>query len=313
MKVLNQPLPNHYVLKDYQINQLISVGGFSFVYSAIHLITQERIVIKEFMPRSMKVREKGIQIEIKNKQVLKNFEENKKYFFEEMSIISRIRHKNIINILDFFESNGTAYIVMPYEYGSTLNSHLSFMRNNRIKLSEPEIIQIMIEVLEAIHELHINNVLHLDLKPNNLWLRPTKEILILDFGASIDKKNIRQNNFFYTPRYAPPEQYRKEYNNPLDIGVWTDYYCIGTTFFYLLTLKSPPEESIKLQHSLDIRKYCDGNLHYKIYEIINQLCQLEIKQRKLIHIPHFIQELKNIIPYSIAPDENLVDFIFHEH
>lgn len=306
-KFNNIPLEDNIIIKDYTINKRISSGGFSFVYLAKNNITNETVAIKEYMPNSMTIRDKGTEVYFKNKKDKDKFTNGLNQFFDEMSIISHIKHNNIINIMDYFELNNTAYIVTPYEYGMPLSSYVSSLKKSEMRIKENDLLKIIIGMLEAIKELHDNNILHLDLKPNNIWLRPNKEILILDFGTSLEKNKVREQHFF-TPGFAAPEQYKKYYK-ALSLGQWTDYYGLGATIFNILTTKIPTD-SIKLKEGNeknDIYKECNGLYHYKILEMVDRLCNINVDDRKRINIDNIIIEIKNIIPFNYVQDS--IEFI----
>ena len=151
-KFSNIPLPNNIILKDYTILKRISSGGFSFVYLGMNNYTKEIVAIKEYMPNSITIRNKGMDVYITNKKDKIRFELGLEQFFNEMSIISHINHHNIIQILDYFEANNTAYIVTPYEYGMPLDSYIqSLIRYNK-RFTESKMLKIIIGILEAIRE-----------------------------------------------------------------------------------------------------------------------------------------------------------------
>lgn len=302
-KFKNIPLPNNYKIKDYTITRRISSGGFSFVYLAENNITKETVVIKEYMPNSISVREKGVETYIIDEKDYVKFQNGLKLFFKEMSIISRIKHKNIIDIIDYFEMNNTAYIVTPYEYGMPLINYISNLKKDKTFIEEEDLLQIIVGILEAIKVLHEHDILHLDLKPNNIWLRSNKEILILDFGTSLDKNQVRLDNRFYTIGYAAPEQYGAFYK-PLDIGFWTDYYGIGATLYHLIT-QTNATDSLQLKQrneSISILEDTPIYYHYNILYLINDFINIDLKHRQKINIDEMILKMKNIIPFSFKPD-----------
>lgn len=310
-KFNNIPLPENIILKDYTIIKRISSGGFSFVYLAKNNLTNEIVAIKEYMPNSNKIRTKGREVYIPDEKERYKFSLGLEQFFNEMSIISHIQHHNIINILDYFEMNNTAYIVTPYEYGIPLAIYINNMKKYQINITENELLKIMLGIMEAIEELHNNNILHLDLKPPNIWLRPNNEVLILDFGASLETHKVRTKQHFFTHGFAATEQY-KQNTNPLDINVWTDYYGIGTTLYMLLTKDIPPKsiDLMEMEDNLDINKFCSGMYHYKILDTINQLCTVEVEKRKKMILSNMIKEIKNIIPFN-QKIKNIKHYIFN--
>lgn len=296
-KHLNTPLPENIILKDYTITKKISSGAFSFVYMGVNNITKEVVAIKEYMPNSMRLRNKGVDVFLKNLKEEALFTKGLSNFFNEMALISHIKHNNIINITDYFEMNGTAYIVMPYENGMPLSSYLSEQAKKNQVFTEHTILTIFIALLEALKVLHENNILHLDLKPNNIWFRKNKEILLLDFGISIEKNTLREHHF-RTKGYGAIEQY-ESYYDVLNLGAWTDYYGIGATMYSMLTFNIP-EESVKLHKQnkqLNVYEDCATMYHYKILEAVNILCQTDFKMRQKINIDKLILELKNIVPF----------------
>lgn len=310
MKRKNISLENDTVIKDYTIQKKISNGGFSFVYLAINNLTSETVAIKEYIPNSMVLREKGCEIYFKNSKDEKRFKNGLDQFFNEMSIISHIKHNNIIDIIDYFELNNTAYIVTPYEYGMPLSQYVVQSLKNNTRIKEIDLIKIIIGILEAIAELHRNDILHLDIKPTNIWLRPNKEILLLDFGTSMEKNKLREY-FFFTPGYAAPEQY-KRYYKALDLGVWTDYYGLGTTLFNLLTRKLPTDsvELFETGKQIDIfdEYQNSGFYHPNILEAVNLLCQLKVEDRKSINLTSIIKTIKDIYPFNYN-EKDIADLI----
>ena len=232
----NLVLPKGFKLNEYVISKKLSSGGFSVVYLAYDKHGQP-VAIKEFFPNHLHLRSKGTRIDFINMRENHRFQEGLKGFKDETEIVMRLKHRNIIEIINFFEMNGTAYIVMPYEYGMTLSRYISNEKN----ATEGEIISIIEGIFQAVQMFHDNNIIHLDLKPGNIWLRPNKEALILDFGTAriIDDPVKSKQPPMHTPGYAAPEQHR-EFFQPQRVGVWTDYYGLGATLYAMIEKKSAP-------------------------------------------------------------------------
>ena len=290
----NVALPKGYKLNEYTIAKKLSAGGFSVVYLAYDKLGQP-VAIKEFFPNHLHLRTKGVNIDFINMREKHRFQEGLKGFKDETEIVMKLKHRNIIEIINFFETNGTAYIVMPYEYGMTLSKYIAIEKN----ASELELISIAQGIFSAVQMFHENNIIHLDLKPGNIWLRPNKEALILDFGtARIINDPIKSKQPpMHTPGYAAPEQH-KEFFQPNRVGVWTDYYGLGTTLFALLDKNSPqpsPPLLIKSESNnlLEKRK---GQYSYALLEIAEHLMQLEWEKRKKINLLNIIERLERIKP-----------------
>lgn len=291
---INIALPNGYKLNEYTISRKISSGGFSIVYLAYDK-QEQPVAIKEFFPNHLHLRKRGTRMDWINTREKHRFLEGLKGFKDETEIVMKLKHKNIIEIINFFEANLTAYLVMPYEYGMTLSRYISVEK----EASELELVYIIEGIFSAVHMFHQNNIIHLDLKPGNIWLRPNKESLILDFGTAriINDPIKSMQPPMHTPGYAAPEQHR-EFFQPSRVGVWTDYYGLGATLYALINKASPPLSSKLLQDGerlnlVDTRK---GQFSEVLLKIAEYLMQPEWEKRKEIYLPNVINEFAKIKP-----------------
>lgn len=298
-KIKNAPLPNNITLKDYHILSLLSRGGYSFVYEAVSLVTKEMVVVKEFIPQIKTYRNESMVKE--GKYMLKGDNDADSAYLKrglyafnnEIGIISRMRHHNIIHIIDYFSMNNTCYMVMPYEQGMTLFDYLYRMYRGRQFIEEQHVVKIFLGILEAINEIHKNKLLHLDLKPQNLWLRPNKEILVLDFGTALESGK-KMDKMVRTDGYAAVEQYQKPHE--ADIGYWTDYYGIGATMYNLITGFPPMKSTEAAEPDLFADSLCQYD--YRILESINLLCSIDAEKRKAIDLKKMIDLIKTVIPFQ---------------
>lgn len=299
----NIQLPKGFNLNEYIINKKISTGGFSIVYLA-YTKDGKPVAIKEFFPTTLHLRTKGTHIDFINAREKYRFQEGLKAFKDETEIVMKLKHKNIIEIINFFETNGTAYLVMPYEYGCTLSKYINIENN----LTEQDILGIIEGVFSAVQMFHENNIIHLDLKPGNIWIRPNKESLILDFGtARIINDPIKSKQPpMHTPGYAAPEQH-KEFFQPGRVGVWTDYYGLGSTLYSLIERKSPisSAELLKKNQSITLQKNRKGQISNQTMEIIETLMQIDWNKRKTINLPSIISKISKI--QTISPPTLMLD------
>jgi serine/threonine protein kinase len=290
----NVSLPKGFKLNEYQIAKKLSTGGFSVVYLAYDKHGQP-VAIKEFFPNNLHLRSKGQHIDFINMREKHRFQEGLKGFKDETEIVMRLKHRNIIEIINFFELNGTAYIVMPYEYGMTLGKYIALEKNPK----ESEIASIIEGVFSAVQMFHENNIIHLDLKPGNIWLRPNKEALILDFGTAriINDPVKSKQPPMHTPGYAAPEQH-KEFFQPNRVGVWTDYYGLGTTLYALIERSAPtPSPQLLLKgEKIDIISRRKGQYSDILLKIIEYLMQPEWDLRKKIDLKQIITQLQKVRP-----------------
>ena len=305
----NIELPIGYKISGYKILKKISYGGFSIVYLAYDK-DNKPYAIKEFFPSNLHLRSKGDKLSFINDVEKTKFMNGLKNFKNETEIVMNIKHNNIINIINFFEYNGTAYIVMPYEYGTTLNKYVMLSG----LFNEKKIISIAIGVFSAIQKFHENGVVHLDLKPNNIWVRPSGEALILDFGAARNISDFRSDLNIkmppYTPGYAAPEQH-KEYYKPSRIGPWTDYYALGATIYALFN-KSAPDLSInflKENKSVDVVEKFMGQYHISFLNFVEYLMQPEWNKRKKIDFKNVIEILVSFKDFDNMKTNDFMSFI----
>jgi serine/threonine protein kinase len=221
----NQPLPEGTQLENYRVLRVLAHGGFSFVYLA-HDENETPVAIKEYLPSTLALRINGAV----NPNVLEEdaatFRYGMKCFFEEGRALAGLSHPNVVRVLNFFRANETAYLVMRYERGRTLQQHIV---NRRGALDEPWIRKTFVELLNGLREVHSNKLLHLDIKPGNVYVRNDGTPLLIDFGAARQTLSAEGTKLppTFTPGFASPEQHaRRE-----DLGPWSDVYSVGATMY----------------------------------------------------------------------------------
>ncbi len=229
----NQPLPNGYQLQNYRIASVLSCGGFSIVYLAYDENDQP-VAIKEYLPSQLALRKEGDALPSISDENLATFRYGMKCFFEEGRSLARLSHPNVVRVLNFFRANETVYMVMRYERGRTLQEHIQARRGS---IKENFIRHVFALLLNGLREVHSNKLLHLDIKPANIYIRNDGSPVLIDFGAArqtLAEEGLKLNPM-YTPGFAPPEQYR---NREL-LGPWSDVYAIGASMFACLAGVAP--------------------------------------------------------------------------
>ena len=229
----NQPLPNGYQLQNYRIASVLSCGGFSIVYLAYDENDQP-VAIKEYLPSQLALRKEGDALPSIADENLATFRYGMKCFFEEGRSLARLSHPNVVRVLNFFRANETVYMVMRYERGRTLQEHIQARRGS---IKENFIRHVFALLLNGLREVHSNKLLHLDIKPANIYIRNDGSPVLIDFGAArqtLAEEGLKLNPM-YTPGFAPPEQYR---NREL-LGPWSDVYAIGASMFACLAGVAP--------------------------------------------------------------------------
>ncbi|MDY6980722.1 MAG: serine/threonine-protein kinase [Pseudomonadota bacterium] len=223
MAKITHELPNGTRLDGYTIQRVIGGGGFSIVYLATD-DSGNKAVIKEYMPSKLAVRDEQLDVVASQDHFVERFAHGRRLFFQEAGTLSAIKHPNIVNVINFFRQHGTVYMVMEFEEGVNLQGYIL---KHKGKMSEAFILTVFNGLLDGLQHIHSKGLLHLDIKPGNIHLRPGGRPLLLDFGAVHEMMHTRQfqPNQVVTPGYSPIEQ--------LDpggyVGPWTDIYAIGAT------------------------------------------------------------------------------------
>ena len=239
----NQPLARGYQLQNYTIAKLLSAGGFSIVYLA-HDENDYPVAIKEYLPNSLVLRREGTQVQATSEENLALFRHGLKCFFEEGKTLAHISHPNIVRVRNFFRGNDTVYMVMEYERGRTLQKEIQ-LKHDREGVDEKLIRHVFYHLLNGLREVHLNKLLHLDIKPANIYIRKDGSPVLLDFGSARQALSAEHTKLtpMYTPGFAAPEQYGKK--EPL--GPWTDIYGVGATMYACLAGTAPPAADQRLR------------------------------------------------------------------
>ena len=236
----NAPLPDGHELGGYRIVRKISSGGFSIVYLAEDA-AGEKFALKEYLPSSLVKRSAGQlapEIPPANEVTFRN---GLRCFFEEGRALARIFHPNVVRVVNFFRANETVYMVMAWERGRSLQEivlrHRGQQAAGRPVLPERHVLRVFNLVMNGLREVHANRLLHLDLKPANIYLRLDGTPLLLDFGAARRTLDAEPQKLFpmYTPGFAAPELYRRTQQ----LGPWTDIYGLGASMFGCMAGQPP--------------------------------------------------------------------------
>ena len=238
--------PGTILTKRFIIGQAVGAGGFGITYKAWDTNLNKVVAIKEYFPSSVVTRTPGEKKVVTfSTQKETQYATGLKKFLEEARMMSMFsKNENVCNTYDFFEENNTAYIVMEFLYGNSLKDYL---REGGNWPTEEESVQIILQVLAGLEEIHKKNIVHLDIAPDNIWLLPNNKVKIIDFGAArhmVDKSKKR--DIIVKRGFAPFEQYLENGN----LGPWTDVYAVGATLYYLLTKRIPMESSDRYANDL---------------------------------------------------------------
>jgi serine/threonine protein kinase len=247
----NAPLPDGLEIGGYRIVKKIASGGFSIVYLAYDG-DGNAVAIKEYLPSTLALRQPGERAPSISRANLPVFRIGLKCFFEEGRALARIVHPNVVRVLNFFRANDTVYMVMAYESGHALQEHIGRLAARGSRAGEAFIQQVFTSVCAGLREVHANKLLHLDLKPANIYLRVDGAPILLDFGAARQTINTDIPTLapMYTPGFAAPELYAKGQA----LGPWTDIYSIGAAILACMTSAPPqPADQRKVDDQMPAR------------------------------------------------------------
>ena len=273
---LDHALPKGHRLHTYLIEKNIGGGGFSLVYLATDTERNRKVVIKEFLPLDQVRRLDDASIEFlsQESQNTDPAAAGIKRFFNEAAALARVSHPNIVKVRDVFRANNTVYMVMDYHKGKDLRWYIKRYSG---RLSEKFIVTVFPYLLEGLRELHENNLLHLDIKPANIHIRPGGKPLLLDFGAVRESMTQRiRGPHTLTMGYAPIEQHKNGH-----VGPWTDMYAIGASMWACMSGKPPPKsvDRAKKDTLKPAIKSFARNYSRQLLEAVDWCLQMEPTQR----------------------------------
>jgi serine/threonine protein kinase len=231
-------LPHGTVLANtYRIGRVLGrPGGFGVTYLAWDMHLQQRVAVKEYLPRDRVARDSNtLEVTVHMPDQAAGFNYGLDQFLAEARMIAKFDHPNIVRVRNFFRAFGTAYLVMDYYEGRSLGDYLAQLEQ---PVAAEAAGQMMVSVLEGLQFVHDRGVLHRDVKPHNIYMTSTGRVILLDFGAARQAagERIESISVVLSEGYAPLEQYQK--NSPQ--GPWTDIYGVGATLYRMLKGAPPP-------------------------------------------------------------------------
>jgi len=289
----NQPLPEGYALQQYRILRVLASGGFSFVYLA-HDDNETPVAIKEYLPASLALRGEGAVPKI-SEEHLGTYRYGMKCFFEEGRALAGLSHPNVVRVMNFFRANETVYMVMRYERGRTLQEHIHARRG---QLKETWIRHTFVTLLNGLREVHSNKLLHLDIKPANIYVRNDGTPVLIDFGAARQTLSAEGTMLppMYTPGFASPEHHRDGHAN---LGPWSDIYSVGASMYACLAGAQPqPADQRKERDKLaPARKAWAGKYSSELLDTIDWCLRLDHLER-----PQSVFALQKALTGEKAPE-----------
>ncbi len=229
----NSLKPGHKVLW-YEIKEVLGQGGFGITYLAYDPNLKTNVAIKEYLPIELAVRERDFSVHPVTEDRGKQYAWGLERFISEVQTLAKFKHPNLVRVLSVSEANNTAYMVMEYEEGQSLQEKLKGKRT----LEEAELLKILIPILDGLEIVHKAGFIHRDIKPDNIFIREDGSPVLLDFGSARQAlgEETKTLTNLVSPGYAPFEQYFSKGNEQ---GEWTDIYGLGATLYRAITGVAP--------------------------------------------------------------------------
>ena len=256
----------------YEIMSRIGIGGMADVYKAADRVLNRYVAIKVL------------------KREFREDENFVKKFWSEAQSAAGLQHPNIVNIYDVAEDRGLYYIVMELVEGITLKEYIQ----KKGKLTPKEVIGITLQVCAGLECAHSNNIIHRDVKPQNIIISKEGKVKVTDFGiAKATSSNTISTNVMGSVHYTSPEQARGGFSD-----VKSDIYSLGITMYEMITGTLPFDGdstvSIALKHlQEDIIPPSEFvvDLPYSLEQIVLK-CTQKSADRRYINVSQLVRDLK---------------------
>jgi len=245
-KIHRNALKPGYQLHWYTMKEILGQGGFGITYLAHDNNLDKDVAIKEYLPIELAVREGDSSIQPVTEDRGKNYKWGLDRFIKEAQTLAKFGHPNIVRVYSVFEENNTAYMVMEYEHGESLQEILT----RRKTLEEAELLSILIPILGGLAIVHKSEFIHRDIKPANIFVRKDGSPVLLDFGSARQAlvEQTKTLTSLVSPGYAPFEQY---YSKGESQGPWTDIYGMGATLYRAVAGIAPMDAVDRSKSILD--------------------------------------------------------------
>ncbi|BFM19648.1 protein kinase domain-containing protein [Gilvimarinus japonicus] len=229
-------LPTDTKLNEFVVTDVIGEGGFGIVYAAHDTRLKRTVAIKEYMPAAIASRHSSSHVSLRSERHKGTFDAGLKGFIEEARLLAQFKHPALVEILTFWEANGTAYMVMPNYQGETLKKVLKKSSKNT---DERWLKSVLGPLLSALELLHSKQIYHRDIAPDNIVIQDNGQPVLLDLGSARRVISGLQKalTVVVKPGYAPIEQYTDD--TITEQGPWTDIYALGAVIYFVITGRAP--------------------------------------------------------------------------
>jgi serine/threonine protein kinase len=300
MLTLVTPLPEGHRLSEYRIISVLGQGGFGTTYLCRDENLQNECVLKEFTPPSLATRTADGALRPTKSALRDEFNNARDEFVSEARKLAQFNHPNIVRVNRYFEAHNTGYFVMAFESGASLRS----MIRTGVGLTEETILSLVGPLCQGLARMHKSGLIHRDIKPDNIIVRPDGTPALIDFGAAANFRNVNAHGFelIASRNYAPVEQF----NAMACQGPWTDIYALGAVMYEMIS-GNPPVPSLERGRGKAMRAASDvgrGSYSDRLLELIDKCLSMNFVER-----PRSTEEVGVILE---AADDQLLRSAIHD-
>ena len=302
-------LPEGYFLKEkkYQLTHTIGQGGFGITYLGVwntevkgelgKMRTKVPVCVKEYFFKDYCYRDMdSYAVKVHSDTGEKLFGKFKEKLIKEANILSAVHHPHIVNVLEVFEENNTAYIIMEYIKGCSLK----YMLDKEGVLHENKVLKYIHQIGNALDFVHDKNIVHLDIKPGNILIDKDDNARLIDFGVSkrydIEEQETSTTTLTLSKGFASIEQYDDE--GTQNFSPCPDIYSLGATMYNLLTGVIPVESILRATKKMLPPSAYNSNVTPKTEKAI--LKAMEVKPEDRFHVVKELLAVIDIPPYELA-------------
>ena len=287
-RIAHHIVPGTVLNNKYIVGNSLGEGGFGITYIGRDLNLDVRVAIKEYYPVGFASRNNTLNNDItpSSEKQQAFFHKGKERFLQEARSLARFSNeKGVVFVRDYFEACGTAYIVMEYLDGITLQEYL---RQHKTIEAE-KAFRMMLPIITSLEHIHKEGIIHRDISPDNIMYMPDGSLKLMDFGsARFFTNDEKEMSVLVKQGYAPEEQYRRNGAQ----GPWTDVYALCATIYKCITGVAP-EDSLNRMHTdtlkppsalgVRITQQLEGVLMYGLAVYQQQRCKDMAQLRALVN------------------------------
>jgi serine/threonine protein kinase len=278
----------------YIIEKMIGTGGFGITYYARHNVFGHHFAVKEFFVSGYCVRHTQNMTVMPQGMDSAQYENYLSRFIEEAQILARLDHPNIVRVVDIFRERNTAFMVMPFLEGLNLQQIVEHCG----PLDYEKTVNYIAQIAEAAAYIHRQNILHRDIKPDNIIITPEDRAILIDFGSAREfvQDRTQSHTSILTRGYAPLEQYSTRSRK----GAFSDIYSMGAVFYFALTGVKPTDAATRTMESMPDPQALVPSIPDAANRTIIKAMQLKPELRHQ-SVEEFMDDLLNVKPGATAP------------